>query len=74
MINTIKQFFSRIKNLLSPTRYEKLYNDSLLEIKELEESHMIFVKQIEAILKEEKQRRVSTRFIDTTQVVDIPEM
>ena len=73
MINTIKQFFSRIKNLLSLTRYEKLYNDSLLEIKELEESHMIFVKQVEAILKEEKQRRVSTRFIDPTQVVDIPE-
>jgi TolB-like protein len=68
VIRRIKQFFVVNKK----ESYKKKYEDAVLEVRQVEADHMVFVRQIESVLKEEKQRRVGARIIDPTKITGIP--
>ncbi len=54
------------------TDYKKMYKDAILEVRQVEDNHMIFVRQIESVLQEEKQKRISTRLKDPTKITGVP--
>jgi ribosomal protein S24E len=69
MLKQIKKLFNVGKGKID---YKKKYYDVILEVRQVEEDHMIFVRQVEAVLKEERERRIGNRIGDPAKITGVP--